>query len=160
MFEIETYKVTSYLERFTGETRPSRVLRMTGPVQYHGIQNRAVFAFSSSFDGVWSNPVAGYLTNAGYAGLVVAGWFPLAEYPYYYDILRSESPINVIYEFRDQGAISGYLREVGLGTSTERIGEGPSDSPEAISAALLAQLEIARQLVPFPLSKDLPMREK
>lgn len=31
-FEIETYKVSSYLERFTGETRPTRVLELTGPV--------------------------------------------------------------------------------------------------------------------------------
>ena len=28
-FEIETYKVSSYLQRFTGETRRDRVLQMT-----------------------------------------------------------------------------------------------------------------------------------
>jgi len=33
-FEIDTYKVTSQLQRFPGETRPSRVLDMTGPVLY------------------------------------------------------------------------------------------------------------------------------
>ena len=160
MFEIETYKVTSYLERFTGETRPTRVLAMTGPVLYHGIQNKATFAFTSAFDGVWASPVAGYLTNGGYAGLSIAGWFSLAEYTYYYDILRSESPINVIYEFREFGATSGYLRQLGLGTATEQIGEGPSDSPEAISSALIDHLEIVRKIVPLPTAKDMPKRER
>lgn len=159
MFEVETYKVSSSLQRFTGETRPSRVLEMTGPVLYHGIQNRATFAFSSFFDGVWTSPVAGYLTDGGFSGLVVTGWFPLAEFSYYYDILRSERPVHVFYEFRDAGATSGYLRRVGLGTSTEQIGEGPSDSPERISAILAERFTpIRERIVPMPTLKDLPKR--
>jgi hypothetical protein len=67
MFDIETYKVSSYLERFAGETRFSRVLDMAGPVLFHGIQNHALFAFSSFFDGVWTSPVAGYLTDGGFS---------------------------------------------------------------------------------------------
>jgi hypothetical protein len=160
MFAIETYKVTSYLQRFPGETRPSRLLEITGPILFHGIQNRAFFSFDPSFDGVWSNPVVGYLTDGGFAGLSVAGWFPLAEYSYYYDILRSEKPVNVIYEFRDPGVTSGYLRRLGLGTSTEQIGEGPSDSTESISTALLRQLDLRRELIPLPTRQDLPKREK
>lgn len=161
IFQIETYKVSSYLERFTGETRPSRVLEMTGPVLHHGIQNRATFAFSSFFDGVWSSPVAGYLTDGGFAGLSVVGWFPVAEFSYYYDILRSERPIHVLYEFRDAGASSGYLRRVGLGTSTEPIGEGPSESIERISAILAEHLTPFRgRVVPMPIAKDLPKRAK
>jgi hypothetical protein len=53
---FETYKVSSYLERFSGETRPTRLLDMAGPVLFHGIQNHAFFAFSSC-DG-FSNQVA------------------------------------------------------------------------------------------------------
>ena len=157
MFQIETYKVSSYLERFTGETRPSRVLEMTGPVLYHGIQNRAIFAFSSFFKGIWQTPVAGYLTDGGFSGLSVAGWFPVGEFSYYYDIIRSERPIHVLYEFRDAGASSGYLRRVGLGTSTEPIGEGPSESIEAISGILAEHLTPVRGLaVPMPIAEDLP----
>jgi hypothetical protein len=52
IFMIETYKVSSYLERFKGETRPSHVLELTGPVLHHGIRNRALFAFDPQFDGV------------------------------------------------------------------------------------------------------------
>ncbi|BDP40807.1 hypothetical protein DAETH_07760 [Deinococcus aetherius] len=107
---------------FPGETRPTRVLGLTGPVLYHRIQNRAVRSFSSFFDGVWSSPVAGDLTDGGFAGLSVVGWFPLAGFPYSCDILRAERPVNVLYEFRDAGAKSGWLD-----TSNERVGEGKED---------------------------------
>ncbi len=125
------------------------------------IQNRALFAFSSFFDGVWSSPVAGYLTDGGFSGLSVAGWFPVAEFSYYYDIVRSERPIHVMYEFRDAGASNGYLRRVGLGTSTEPIGEGPSESIESISGLLAEHTTLVRGLtVPMPIADDLPKRSK
>jgi len=137
MFDIETYKVSSYLERFSGETRLTRVLEMTGPVLFHGIQNHALFAFVSSFNGfAGQNPVAGYPVDGGFSGLSVTGWFPVAEFSYYYDILRNERPVQVLYEFRDASVTSGYLSQVGLGMSTEPIGEGPSDSDAQIAAAL------------------------
>jgi hypothetical protein len=157
IFQIETYKVSTYLERFTGETRRTRVLELLGPVLYHGIQNRATFAFSSSFDGVFSSPVAGYLTApGGYTGLSIAGWFPVAEYSFYYDIVRSERPVHVLYEFRDAGASSGYLRRLGLGTSVEQLGEGPTDSSERISAMMASSMSGIRDfIIPMPTSKDI-----
>lgn len=163
IFQVETYKVSTYLQRFPGETRPSRVLEMAGPVMYHGIQNRATFAFSRAFDGVWAEPVVGHLTEGGFAGLSVVGWFPLAEFSIYYDVLRSERPVHVSYEFRDADARTGYLRQVGLGTSTEPVGEGPSESVERISASLLERLETAsgglsKAVVPMPLAGDLPQK--
>lgn len=107
--------------------------------------------------GIWTSPVAGYLSDGGFAGLSVAGWFPLAEFSYYYDILRSERPVHVLYEFRDSGATSGYLRRVGLGTSIEQIGEGPSESAERISAMLTKHLApVHERIVPMPTLKDLP----
>lgn len=157
LFQIETYEVSSYLNRPAGQTRPSRVLKMTGPVLYHGIQNRATFGFHPSFGGTWGSPVAGYVSNPGYAGLSVVGWFPLQEFEYYYDILRSEKPLHVIYELRDPDAYVGYLREVGLGTATEPIGEGPSESTSAISAVLAQHLtDASRVVVPMPVAADLP----
>jgi hypothetical protein len=157
MFQIETYKVSTYLERFTSETRRTRVLELIGPVLYHGIQNRALFAFSNSFDGAFSSPVVGYLTApGGYAGFSIAGWFPVAEFSYYYDIVRSERPVHVLYEFRDAGASSGYLRKLGLGTSVEQLGEGPTDSSERISAMMASNISGIRDfIVPMPTTKDL-----
>lgn len=155
-FEVESYKVSTYLERFAGETRPTRVLEMKGPVLYHGIQNRASFAFSSAFSGVWSDPVVAYLTDGGFAGLSIAGWFPVSEFSYYYDIVRAERPINVFYEFREYGATAGYLRQLGLGTSNERVGEGPSDSTEDISLSLSTSLEaLMRNVMPMPTRSSL-----
>lgn len=156
-FQISTYEVSAYLQRFTGETRLSRVLKMTGPVQHHGIQNRAIFAFNSRWDGVWPNPVAGHLVDGGYSGLSLVGYFPVAEFQYYYDIVRSERPVHVSYEFRESGASSGYLRRVGLGTSTEPIGEGPSESIEHMAAILSEHLNPVRGvIVPMPIAADLP----
>lgn len=161
MFEIETYKVTTELKRFTGETRFIRILEMTGPVLHHGIQNRAIFAFNTFFDGVWSNPVAGYLTDGGFDGLSVVGWFPVSEFPYYYDIVRSERPVFVKYALRDSGVTSSYLRMVGLGTSTEELGEGPSESAEEIESVLADRLSHARtRIVPLPTSEDLSLKGK
>lgn len=157
LFEIESYEVSSYLNRPSGNTVPNRLLKMTGPVLYHGIQNRAIFAFHPNFSGTWGSPVAGYVSNPGYTGLVVVGWFPLGEYQVYYDILRSEKPLHVIYELRDPEAYTGYLREVGLGTATEPIGEGPSESTGAIIATLAEHLtDASRVVVPMPLRSDLP----
>jgi hypothetical protein len=158
-FSIEKYKVASYLWRSKTGTNLERVLEMAGPVLYHDIQNHAVFAFASYFNiPVWNEPVAGYLTGGGTVqGLSVIGWFPVAEFSDYYDILRSERPVHVFYEFRDAGAMSGYLKKVGLGTSTEPIGEGPSESDKQISAALMQFLSLRRE-VPMPTKKQLPKR--
>jgi len=156
-FEIDTYQVSSQLQRFPGETRPSRTLDMTGPVQEHGIQNHALFAFNSFFDGIWPNPVAGYISYpGGYNGLTLVGWFPLSEYSYYYEILRAEKPIQVIYDYT--GAIppnlTGYLSMVGLGNSSgAQTGHGPSESMAA------AMMNIAH-ILPMPTERDLPERKR
>jgi hypothetical protein len=157
-FTIEKYKVASYLWRHKFGTALERVLEMAGPVLYHDIQNHAYFAFSSAFDiPVWNEPVAGYLTGGGTVqGLSVLGWFPLAEFSDYYDILRSERPVHVFYEFQ-VGVAPGYLRKVGLGTSTEPIGEGPSESDKQISAALTQLSSLVRE-VPMPTKKQLTKR--
>ena len=154
--------MSSTFQRFTNENRFERVIEMTGPVLYHNIQNRALFTFSTFFNGIASVPSAncGYLTDGGFSGLAVVGWFPVAEFPYYYDIIRNERPIQVRYEFRVSGATSGYLRLVGLGTSTEPTGEGPSDSDEQISLALGQHLLAIQRPIPMPTAKDIPRPDK
>lgn len=155
-FEIETYRVSSYIERFTTGTRRTRSLEMTGPVLNNGLQNRASFGFDSFVGDVWNNPSAGYLADFD-SGLWVVGWYPFSEFPHCYDILRSERPVYVFYYLRDAGANSGYLMKVGFGTSFEEIGEGPSDSEEAISEIMAARLRAIRSpLVPMPTREDLP----
>jgi hypothetical protein len=145
-FEIESYKVSSEIKRtwetdgaidLNRETHLNRILEMVGPVLFPGIQNRAAFMFSTSYDPTWWYP--GHITDpAGPPGLVLHAGFPLGEFSYYYDILRSERPLHVFYEYMDEGVTkgTGYLRAVGLGTSNERIGEGPSESIKEISKVL------------------------
>ena len=67
------------------------------------------------------------------------GWFPLAEFDDYYDLLRSERPVHVYYEYGSGRGFAtdttdGALRRVGLSTTTgELVGEGPSDSSITIT---------------------------
>lgn len=155
-FEIQTYKVSAQLQRFPGEIRRSRLLEMTGPVLAHGIQNRATFAFSDFFGTPSDHPnqVVGYLTDGGFSGLSVAGWLPADEFEHYYDIVRHERPISVRYQYRDYGQSygTGYLREVGLGTDVEPIGEGPAESVAAFTALMARRLELRHPvLVPLGL---------
>jgi hypothetical protein len=157
LFEIVHYKVSSYLRRsdLPGRVVPQfeRVLEMTGPTLYHGIRNKATFAFASTFNS-FTEPIAGFVQSERTGGLFVVGWFPVAEFTYYYDILRSERPVSVLYEVRERGASTGYLGKVGLGTSTEPIGEGPSDSTEELSAVMAAHLSPHRGLfVPMPVAE-------
>lgn len=155
-FEIDTYNVTSQLQRFPGETRPSRVLDMTGPILTHGIQNHALFGFDPFFDGVWATPVAGYISYpGGYNGLTLVGWFPLYEYEYYYEILREQTGLQVIYDYTppQPANLTGYLSLVGLGDSSSQVGNAPSASMAE------AMLQIAR-IVPMPTQKDLPERKR
>lgn len=156
-FEIDTYKVTSQLQRFPGETRPSRVLDMSGPVLTHGIQNHALFAFNPFFDGIWTTPVAGYISYpGGYNGLTVVGWFPLNEYSYYYEILRQQTAVQVIYDYvpPQPANLTGYLSMVGLGdSSSAQVGNAPSASMAE------AMVHIAR-IVPMPTERDLPERKR
>jgi len=156
-FEIQTYKVSAQLERFPGEIRRSRLLEMTGPVLAHGIQNRATFAFSDFFgspsDAPYANQVVGYLVDGGFSGLSVSGWFPADEFEYFYDIVRSERPISVRYSYKEYNRTSGngYLREVGLGTNVEPIGEGPAESLSSFTQLMAKRLE-AHRPVEVPLA--------
>ena len=161
-FQIENYKVSATLERSPSGTRRERVLELIGATLYHGVQQRATFAFSTNFDiEVWGSPIVGYANNSSYTFTIV-GWFPVAEFSYYYDIVRNERPVHVVYDFSDPGSTSGALRRLGLGTSMERVGEGPSDSTESISAIMaLSDLgRLGQYTIPMPTLKDLSAQQK
>lgn len=139
-FEIETYKVSAHLRRYPragggASTVRERALHMVGPLQYHGIQNKAIFVFSDQFNS-FNADAAGYVSDGGFDGLTVVGWFPRHEFGDYYDIVRAESPVSVEFFLRDAGAYSGYARTVGLNTGAEPVGEGPADTEAALANAL------------------------
>jgi hypothetical protein len=128
-FVIDTYKVTTDLQRFgTGptDTRRTRSLELTSAPMYHGLVLRATIAFSTFFDGWSGSPVVGYYSDGNPWAPVVAGWFPVGEFSAWYDILRNERPVSLVYEF--QAGASGYLRYLALATGQEPPGEGPADA--------------------------------
>jgi hypothetical protein len=133
------------------------LLELIGPVQAHGIQNKALISFATHFNGsVWSSPSVGYLSNPNYAGFRIAGWFPTSEFNYYYDIVRSERPVHVIYELRESGSATGYLSKLGLGTGAEVIGEGPSDSTQMLEEMLAKTWsDVGARVLPMPTVDDL-----
>lgn len=130
-FVIDSYKATTDLERFgTGptETRRTRTLQFASAPMYHGLVLRALIAFSTSFDGWTGSQVVGYYSDGNPWAPFISGWFPVAEFPIWYDIVRNEAPVSLVYEFSTAGAYSGYLRYLALSTGQEPPGEGPADA--------------------------------
>lgn len=71
----------------------------------------------------WPTPptdTVGYLTNT-----LLVGLLPDVDFASWYDILRAERPVKVIYIEGLNGETKVY--HIGLGTDPEAIGEGPSD---------------------------------
>lgn len=62
----------------------------------------------------------GYLTNT-----LLVGLLPDVDFASWYDILRAERPVKVIYIEGLNGETKVY--HIGLGTDPEAVGEGPSD---------------------------------
>ena len=130
-FRIASYKVSTYLQRFTNETRFERLLELEAEPVAHGYVSRALLAFNTFFTHPWSNPVAGYLTfnPSSVDWINIAAWMDLGEFDYYYRILQSEKPVYFYYQRQNTGTFAtGYLTKVGLGTGPEAVGEGPAEA--------------------------------
>ncbi len=125
-FEVESYRASTSIQRFASRTRIGRVLELRSYPLYHGIRERAVLSFSTSFD-VFTSPVVGHLSHGPSCSQVV-GWLPLAEFGFYYELLRSERPIYLFFDTRP-GETAGYLTSLRLGTTDEPVGEGPGEGP-------------------------------
>ena len=128
-FEIESYKVSTYIQRLTSGSVFERTLELKSVPLMHGSirdQVSVILGFQTGFSGVVGFTAVGYLTTAPPSSTIL-GWLDLNEFNYYYDILRSEKPVLFFYELTDGSRSSGYLRRLGLGTSNEEIGEGPAD---------------------------------
>src|SRR5262245_50541426 len=125
-FEIDTYKATTELQRSgmnPTTTYRTRTLELASKAMYHNIVIRAVIVFSTHFD-AFGAPVVGFYNDANPAAPRIAGWFPTGEFSTWLDLVQSEEPVWLVYEFGEQGAINGYLNHLALATGPEPIGEG------------------------------------
>lgn len=139
--EIINYKVSSSIRRFTSGTQFERVLDLESERLYHGLYYRVTLAFHTNFSGTWGSPVVGYLSGTTTFTPQIAGWLDLKEFDYYYDILRSEKPVFLNYTI--QSGTSGYLTQIGLSTIKEPLGEGPTDTSEALSIVRPFDVDVA-----------------
>jgi hypothetical protein len=158
-FEVNTYKVSSIRQSFSSsDIRSTRVLETFAP-DGRILPVSAIFYFSDAF--LPSTPV-GYLTERPFRDRYMVGWFPASDFDCMYDIVRSERPVFVRYEYegRRRTTGSGTLVELGLGTELEPVGEGPSESLEVLERSLIERLEARDQVdehpedVAFPPSKQ------
>lgn len=127
-FEVATYKLRVEISRAGDPVRTTRnrIIELESLPMAHGIVARALLSFSSQFDGWSGAPAAGYLDDRDRLRPRLVGWFPADEFPYWYDVLRSESPVSVIYNMREINGAS-YVNSIGVGTTQEPVGEGPAD---------------------------------
>jgi hypothetical protein len=127
-FLIASYKIRLELQR-QGDpvtTRRARVLEIASVPEYHGIVERAVLSFSTSWDAAFNAPVVGFYSTANKLQPVLTCWLPSSEFSYWYDVLRSEQPLTFFYNITPIGG-ANYVDQISLGSSTEPLGEGPED---------------------------------
>jgi len=127
-FLIASYNLRLELQRVGNpvNTVRNRVLEIVSVPEFHGIIERAVLNFSTSFDNWQTSPVVGYYSTANLLRPVITGWLPSSEYSFWYDVLRSEKPLTFSYTITPING-ANYVSAVTVGTSTEPVGEGPVD---------------------------------
>jgi hypothetical protein len=129
-FAVESYKVRLEIQRAGSTsivTMRNRILEIVSVPEFHGIVERAVLNFSTSWDSWSGSPVAGFYNLSNPLQPVLTGWLPSSEFEFWYDVLRSEKPLTLFYNLTPIGG-ANYVNSISLGTSTEPIGEGPADS--------------------------------
>jgi hypothetical protein len=127
-FLVDSYKARLELVRSGNPavTTRNRILEIASVQQYHGIVERAVLNFSTTWDN-WTTPAAvGFYNMTNPYQPVLTGWLPSTEYSFWYDLLRSEKPLTFFYTITPIGG-ANYVSSISLGTSTEPTGEGPDD---------------------------------
>jgi hypothetical protein len=127
-FTVQSYKSRVEVQRLGNPvvTYLNRLIELASVPQAQGIVLRANLSFSTRWD-TWSGtPAVGFFNDSDPSAPVLSGWLPAAEYGLWYDLVRSEKPILVQYTI---SLINGakYVNQIGIGTSTEPLGEGPAD---------------------------------
>jgi len=127
-FLVESYKLRLELQRSGNPviTTRNRIIEIASVPETHGIVERAILNFSTTWDNWAGTPVVGFLNSLNPLQPVLAGWLPSAEFSFWYDVLRSEKPLTFFYDVTLVGGAT-YISKFSLGTSTEPIGEGPDD---------------------------------
>jgi hypothetical protein len=127
-FLVDSYKARLELVRSGNPviTTRNRILEIASVQQYHGIVERAVLNFSTTWDNWAGTPAVGFYSIANPYQPVLTGWLPSTEYTFWYDMLRSEKPLTFFYTITPIGG-ANYVSNIALGTSTEPVGEGPED---------------------------------
>jgi hypothetical protein len=127
-FLVESYKLRLEIQRLGSPvvTHRNRILEVVSVPQFHGIVERAVLNFSTFWDNWSGTPAVGYYSTVNPFQPVLYGWLPSPEYPFWYDVLRSETPLTLFYDITPIGG-ANYVSKITLGTSTEPTGEGPDD---------------------------------
>jgi hypothetical protein len=131
-FQVEAYRVRLDIQRVGNPvvTQRNRILEIIGiPAAGSGIVERAVLNFSTSWDDWTQGSVVGIHNVANPAQPVLTGWMPSSEFPFWYDVLRSERPLTLSFNVTPIGGAS-YVNDISLGTSAasvEPIGEGSVD---------------------------------
>ncbi len=127
-YEIETYKVRTEIARSGNPVRTlrNRILELDGAGMAHGIVLKGLITFSSSFNSWSGTPASGFYADSNPLNPRIFGWLPSNEFSYWYDLVRSESPVRLYYLI---SPINGakYIRTLAVGTSDEPVGEGPAD---------------------------------
>jgi len=129
-FQVESYRVRLDVQRVGNPvvTIRSRILEILS-VSHNGIAERAILNFSTAWDN-WQGAVAvGIYNVANPLQPLLTGWMPSSEFPFWYDVLRSEKPLTLFYNIAPIGG-ANYVNDISLGTSSasaEPIGEGPVD---------------------------------
>lgn len=128
-FVIESYKVRLELQRVGNPivTYRNRIIEVASVRLSHGIVERAMLNFSTSFDN-WTSgsPVVGIYSTANPLQPLLFAWLPSNEFSFWYDVLRAEKPLTLFYDITPIGG-ANYVGKITLGTSTEPLGEGPKD---------------------------------
>ena len=127
-FLIESYKLRLEILRQGNPvvTHRNRILEIASVPQFHGIVERAILNFSTFWDNWAVTPVVGFYSTFNPLQPILNGWLPSSEYPFWYDVLRSEKPLTLFYVITPLGG-ANYVSTITLGTSTEPTGEGPDD---------------------------------
>lgn len=127
-FLIDSYKVRLEILRQGNPvvTHRSRILEIASVPLFHGIVELAMLNFSTMWDNWSGTPAAGFYNTSNPFQPVLYGWLPSSEYPFWYDVLRSEKPLTLFYTITPLSG-ANYVNQIMLGTSTEPTGEGPDD---------------------------------
>lgn len=134
-FEVESYTVLAN-QSGTGADGAWRAIELTSTSMRHGIRNHAIVFFfeQPGFFGLVRN-----VDQLNYNGHLVDARCRKADFRDFYELLRSEKPINFGYTYDEAEADPGRpgtrnLLHVRLFTGLEPPGEGPADLALGLSA--------------------------